>query len=63
MAYRQIDIRGIFRGNARALDTLHKAWGIDCSGQDDIFLRVYGWQQSSLDRALSMAGDTSRDEK
>lgn len=57
---RQIDARGIWRGDANALDCLALAWGIDCAGSDKRFLRAYGWTQEALDKALFAAGDESR---
>lgn len=57
---RQIDARGVWRGDAAALDTMALAWGLDCQGDDSRFRRAYGWTQESLDKALFMAGDESR---
>ena len=57
---RQIDARGAWRGEARALDCVAMAWAIDCNGDDEIFKRIYGWTQESLDRALFAHGDESR---
>lgn len=57
---RQIDARGIWGGEAEALDCFGLAYAIDCNGSDAKFLRIYGWTQESLDCALFMAGDESR---
>lgn len=57
---RQIDARGIWRGESKALDCLGLAWAIDCGACDERFRRVYGWTQAALDQALFMAGDESR---
>ena len=61
MTFRTIDARGIWRREPKALDVFTEAFAVDCNGQDETFLRVYGWSQESLDATLIFLGDTSRE--
>lgn len=51
MTYRQIDAERAWRGEYRALETVRRAWFIDCACNDETFLRVYGWTVEALNRA------------
>lgn len=60
MKFRQIDAQAIWKGERAALHTFRKAFYDDCEGDGDLFLRVYGWKQEALTKAISDCADSER---
>lgn len=52
---RKIDARGIWRGEAPALDQFGRAWAIDCGACSNIFARAYGWRPEAVEQAAGLA--------
>lgn len=52
---RQIDARGIWAREAKAIEQFARAFAFDCSGCDDIFRRAYGWTPAALKQAKEIA--------
>lgn len=55
MAFRQIDARGIWWGDSKALDRFAAAYALDCGGCDATWHRVYGWTTEALEEAKARA--------
>ncbi len=63
MAFRTLDLRGVARREPLALDRFAQAWGVDCNGQDAVFLRVYGWTPEFLAATIAAAFAGTRQEE
>lgn len=55
MAYRQIDARGIWHGDDKALEGFARAFAFDCGGDIATFQRVYGWRTVTIEQAIERA--------
>ena len=51
-SFRQIDARGIWAGDAKALDVFALAFAFDCGGDTETWHSVYGWTPAALEQAL-----------
>ena len=55
MGYRQIDARGIWRGESKALEGFAKAFAFDCGGDVATFQKAYGWRTETIEQAIERA--------
>lgn len=55
MDYSSIDARGIWSGDALALEDFGRVFAFDCGACEVTFKAAYGWTQAALDRALDKA--------
>jgi len=53
--YRNLDIRGFWQGDIKAQDRFANAFAFDCGSDIDVFCRVYGWEESSVRKAIDIA--------
>lgn len=55
MTCRQIDARGIWRGESKALAGFAKAFAFDYGGDVGTFQKAYGWRIEAVEQAIERA--------